>query len=569
MGRRGDWVTGRAESEKEEERRERRERKGRREKGEKRKKRAESEKEEERRERRERTGRRENSDKSRNNRNKEKMEKIEADSIIVGAGLTGLTVAFYLARAGQKVVVLEKTDHIGGVIRTIHQDGFIFETGPNTGVYSSPELVSLFDDLEGTAVPEFANAKGKQRWIWKKGQWHALPSGLGSAVGTPLFTIHDKFRILGEPFRKKGTDPYESVAQLVRRRMGKSFLEYAVDPFISGIYAGDPEKLVTRFALPKLYRLEQDYGSFIRGAMKKRREPRDELTRRATREVFSVKGGLQELTEALGNKIGRGQIITGTQDLKIIRRQKKYEAAFKTGGKEYLVSSAHVVTTVPGPALENMFSFISTPALKPILDLRYAKVVQVIAAYRKWAGPPLNAFGGLIPSREKRDALGILFTSSIFNDRTPEGGAILSVFMGGDRRPGFIEKSDEEIRTLALQEITGTLGQQEITGSPGQQEISGTTGQQEIAGTPGQQDLQPGQQQDLRALLQPDFMKIFRYPYAIPQYEASTEQRLEAIEKMEAAYPGIHLAGNIRDGIGMADRVKQGYQVAMHILKDA
>jgi len=502
------------------------------------------------------------------------MEKREADTIIVGAGLTGLTAAFYLARAGKRVMVLEKAHHIGGVIRTIHRDGFMFETGPNTGVYSTPDLVRLFDDLEGAAIPEFANAKGKQRWIWKSGDWHALPSGLRSAVGTPLFTFRDKLRILGEPFRKKGTDPYESVAQLVRRRMGNSFLDYAVDPFVSGIYAGDPEKLITRFALPKLYRLEQDYGSFIRGAVKKRKEPKDALTRRATREVFSVKGGLQELTEALGKKIGRAQIITGAQDLGIIRRQKKYEASFTSGGKEYQVSAEDVVTTVPGHALENMFSFIGASDLQPVLDLRYAKVVQVIAAFRNWQGLPLNAFGGLIPSREKREALGILFTSSIFNDRVPGGGAILSVFMGGDRKPGLIEKSDEEIRALALQEISETLGkrkaQHKRTESAGQQqglrETDGQAGQQqglrETDGQAGQRETSMGQE----PVLQPDHLEIFRYPHAIPQYEASTEQRLEAIEKMETMYPGIHLAGNIRDGIGMADRVKQGYQVAQEIL---
>lgn len=458
-------------------------------------------------------------------------EETKVDVTIIGAGLTGLTAAFYLAKAGLKVMVLEKTDRIGGVIRTIHKDGFTFETGPNTGVYSSPELVRLFDDLEDEAVPEFANAKGNQRWIWKKGGWHALPSGLISAVGTPLFTFGDKLRILGEPFRAKGTDPYESVAQLVRRRMGKSFLDYAVDPFISGIYAGDPGKLVTQFALPKLYRLEQDYGSFIRGSIQKRKEPKDALTQRATREVFSVKGGLQQLTDALGRKIGKEQIITGVEDLEIIRNQKKYVAAFTADGTAHKIASPHVLTTVPGKALEPLFAFISRKELQPVLDLRYAKVVQVIAAYREWKGIPLNAFGGLIPSREKRGALGILFTSSIFNERTPGGGAILSVFMGGDRRPELIEMPDEEIRKMAMKEINETLGPQDTTYD-----------------------------------LQPDHLTIYRYPHAIPQYEASTEQRLAAIGSIESAYPGIHLAGNIRDGIGMSDRVKQGYQVAQEII---
>ena len=454
------------------------------------------------------------------------MEKVKTDVTIIGAGLTGLTTAFYLSKAGLNVTLLEKQDRIGGVIQTMNKKGFIFETGPNTGVYSTPELVRLFDDLEGTCSPEFAHSSAKQRWILKNGKWHALPSGLISAVRTPLFTLGDKFRILGEPFRKKGKDPYETVANLVRRRMGNSFLDYAVDPFISGIYAGDPEKLVTQFALPKLYRLEQTYGSFIGGSIKKRREPRDELTRRATREVFSVKGGLQQLTDGLAKNIGPRNILTNISDLQIHQRKDKYLASFSIGGKKKEVASENIVTTVPGPALGNMFSFMNSKELRAILELRYAKVVQVIAAYRTWSGIPLQAFGGLIPSREKRNALGILFTSSIFSGRTPEGGAILSVFMGGDRQPEIFSKTDQQIREMALNLISEALGS---------------------------------------GIEEPDLLEIYRYEHAIPQYEASTEQRLETIRQISKKYPGIHIAGNVCDGIGMADRVKQGYLLAKKI----
>src|SRR5665647_1256793 len=179
------------------------------------------------------------------------------------------------------------------------------EAGPNTGVVSQPEIMELFDDLSGDCAIEIANPDAKKRLIWKDGKWHPLPSGLFQAITTPLFSTYDKFRILGEPFRKKGTNPDETIADLVLRRMGKSYLDYAVDPFISGIYAGDPSKLVTRFALPKLYQLEQNYGSFIGGTIKKSSEPKDERSKRATREVFSAKGGLQNLINALVKSIGK------------------------------------------------------------------------------------------------------------------------------------------------------------------------------------------------------------------------------------------------------------------------
>ncbi len=510
-------------------------------------------------------------------RNKE-TENIKVDVAVIGAGLTGLTAAFYLVKAGLSVAVIEKEERIGGVIRTIHKDGFTLEAGPNTGVFSSPELVRLFDDLGDRCSPEFANSKGKQRWIWKGGRWHPLPSGLRSAITTPLFSWGDKFRILAEPFRKRGTDPYETVAQLVRRRMGKSYLDYAVDPFISGIYAGDPGRLVTQFALPKLYRLEQEYGSFILGAAKKRKEPKDELTKRATREVFSVKGGLQELIETIGEAIGMENIRLGAGGLKVSRADEKYIATFTQNGKTESVEADRVISATGGYALQEIFGsregkgrqtgslerraqkdaypeaddlstgssqpdgqntsspktdgqdtgFLQAGELEPFEQLKYARVIEVVAAYKNWPGIPLTAFGGLIPSKEQRDALGILFTSSIFEERAPEGGAILSVFMGGMRHPEMFDKSDEEIRALALKEIEETL------------QTGGAS---------------------------PDHLEIFRYRYAIPQYEKSTGERLAAVRSIEERYPGLLLAGNIRDGIGMADRVKQGYTVAEEVIK--
>ena len=138
------------------------------------------------------------------------------------------------------------------MINTTLIDGFIFESGPNTGVLSHPEAAELLDELKGDCELEIADSNAKARWIWRKGKWEPLPSGLLSGITTPLFSFPDKLRLLGEPFRKKGKNPQETLAELVMRRMGKSFLNYAVDPFILGIYSGDPAKLVTKYALPKL-----------------------------------------------------------------------------------------------------------------------------------------------------------------------------------------------------------------------------------------------------------------------------------------------------------------------------
>lgn len=447
--------------------------------------------------------------------------------VIIGAGLTGLTLAFYLRKAGREVMVLEKEPKSGGVIATLREEGFIVESGPNTGVLSSPEIVELFEDLAGKCALETARPESKRRLILKKGAWHALPSGLVSGFLTPLFTWKDKFRILGEPFRKPGSDPMESVAGLVRRRLGDSFLEYAVDPFVSGIYAGDPGTLVTRFALPKLYRLEQDYGSFIRGALKKQGVPKTEREKKVTKEVFSVKGGLGFLTEALTDSLGEEALLTGCSGIRVFPSSRGFRLSFRSfSGEERTVHAAHVISTTGAYALPELFPFLPQEMLDPVTSLRYARVVQAAVGYRHWEGFDLQAFGGLIPSSEHRKILGILFPSSLFEGRAPSGGALLSVFCGGTRHPEYFGKSDEWLRAMILETLRETL----------------------------------------QVSRDPDLFRIFRYPHAIAQYEASTGQRWEQLSRIEAAFPGLWLAGNLRDGIGMADRVSQARKLADYLI---
>ena len=453
------------------------------------------------------------------------MEEFKTEVLVIGAGLTGLTLAYKLHKAGIGVVVAEKEPRAGGVIKTVSENGFTFEAGPNTGTLSNPELVELFESLGDKCQPVTGRKEANRRLILKDGRWRALPSGPVSAVTTPLFTLGDKFRILGEPFRAPGTNPDESVSELVLRRMGQSFLDYAVDPFISGIYAGDPARLTTRYALPKLWKLEQDHGSFIRGTFAKAREPKSVRDRKATKEIFSVKGGLQRLTDALASELNPESILIGCTPAVVRPDQTGYVTVLSCAeGIKRSIRSDYVVVTVGAHALPEILSFISSDLLAPLTTLAYAKVTQLVAGYRKWTGDPVNAFGGLVPSKEDKDVLGILFPSSIFDGRAPEGGALLSVFMGGMKNPTLAERSDEELETIGLSMVKRTLH-------------------------PVKED--------------PDILKVYRYTHAIPQYEISTGARLKRISELETQYPGLILAGNMRDGIGMADRVKQAVRFLM------
>ena len=453
-------------------------------------------------------------------------ESLKTEVVIVGAGLTGLTMGLYLKKAGIDFKIIEKSAKTGGVMQTISEKGFVYETGPNTGVVSYPEMTELFEELEGKCELEVADPSAKRRLIWKNQAWHALPSGLMSAIGTPLFTWYDKFRILGEPFRKKGTNPNEKLSELVIRRMGQSYLDYAVDPFISGIYAGDPTKLVTKYAMPKLWNLEQEYGSFIKGAMKKAKLPKTDRDKKATREVFSANGGLSRLTEALTEAIGSENILLSAETM-VKPIANGFQLQVTTPEKLFTLDTSHLVTTCGGYALPGLLPFLNENEVVPFNELKYAAVTQVLLGFEKWKGMSLNAFGGLVPGKENKNILGVLFTSSFFKGRAPEGGALLSVFMGGTKRPDIAKMDNFEIEALLNKELPRMMSNRSLS---------------------------------------PDMIRIHRYPKAIPQYTESSKERFEMIEQLQQKYPGLILAGNIRDGIGMADRVKQGRTIAEELI---
>jgi len=446
------------------------------------------------------------------------------DVVILGAGITGLTTAHHLKKKGLDFVLLEKAERAGGVINSVAENGYIYEEGPNSGVVGNVEVIRLFDDLKGECELEEANENVKKRYILKNGKWEALPSGAMSAIKTPLFTLKDKFRILGEPFRAPGKNPNETLAGLVVRRLGRSFLDYAIDPFILGVYAGDPNRLIPRFALPKLYNLEHKYGSFIGGTIKKSREPKTDEEKKVTRSVFSVKGGLSSLIEALKMKIGTENILLGVSGLKVEPVDQHFVVSFlDINGVPVKIETKKVISTIGAHQLDKILPFIKQETLSKITSLNYAKVIEVILGFDQWKGMKLDAFGGLIPFKEKNDILGVLFMSALFENRAPKEGALFSIFLGGVRSPEICELPDDKIEAILRREISALMKLDEY---------------------------------------KPDLLKILHHHFAIPQYEIDSEERFNAVEEIENQYPGLIIGGNLRNGIGMADRILQARMLA-------
>jgi oxygen-dependent protoporphyrinogen oxidase len=276
-----------------------------------------------------------------------------------------------------------------------------------------------------------------------------------------------------------------------------------------------------------LYNLEQDYGSFIGGAVKKQFKKKTEAEKKITRKVFSAKGGLSNLVNALYKNAGKENFSFNANNLQVMPVNEGYKINWQAKGEKQEVMARQVVFTGGSFVLPEVFPFIEKEKLEKITQLRYAKIVEVTLGFKTWKGIELDGFGGLIPSKEKRDILGVLYMSTLFENRAPDGGALLTIFMGGIRNEKLAIEPDDKIKEVVEKEIT-----------------------------------------DLMQLpqFQPDLFKITRYDYAIPQYEVNSGERFETIAELEKQHAGLILGGNMRDGIGMADRAKQGKMLAEQVI---
>ncbi len=451
------------------------------------------------------------------------MEKTKI--AIIGAGLTGLTTAFYLKKKNIPFHLFDTQDRAGGVILTKKNQDFIWETGPNTGVIGKPEVVELFEDLNATAILETASSVAGNRFIWKGDRLHALPSSPISGLKTPLFSWKDKFGMLFEPFRKKGENPEENLTSFVKRRLGSSVLDYAVDPFVSGVYAGNPDTIIPKYALPKLYALEENYGSFIRGSIHKMLSKKTEREKKATKKTFSATNGLSTLIERLVEAVGKENISLNCQGLFILRSDNSYCVHF---GIENL-NFSQVIFTGNAKRLPEAFPFLKEEHLDDASRVDVAQVMEVSVGFKKWEGIPLNGFGALMPSKEGRNILGALFMSSLFKNRAPQGGALLAVFMGGKRHPEYLDLNDNEIFEMVQKDLKESLN---------------------------------------IPTFNPDLFEITRHRLAIPQYDSLSPARFKAFALAEEKFPGLYLGGNGIGGIGIADRIKQGKELAARLAAD-
>ncbi len=434
---------------------------------------------------------------------------------IFGAGITGLTAAFELQQRGIECVIFEATERAGGCIKTIKENGFLVECGPNSILDTHPELGKLISRLGLNDRKLPANPAANNRFIVRDGKPIALPASPPAFIKSNAFSAKAKLRLMREPFIKSRSNETESLADFVVRRLGQEFLDYAINPFVSGIYAGDPEKLATCHAFPKLYALEQKYGSLIKGAIKgaRERKKRAEVASKDAH-MFTFDDGMEVLPKTLAAKLG-GALRLNTPVERIQRQDNKWIVNGEAFSDVLLAIPAHAMPKLNAPFDLSAFSDIYYPAVTS-LSLGFSA---------NQFTHPLNGFGMLIPKIEHRFALGALFPSSIFAGRAPDGRALLTVFIGGSQSPERALLDEGKMLDSVLKDLRDLLG---------------------LAG-------------------EPDFRHTSVWPQAIPQYNVGYEKHLNLMQQIEADFPGIHFAGHYRDGISVANSILSGLHAAQRM----
>ncbi len=445
-----------------------------------------------------------------------------AETVIIGGGISGLSLAYFLLRKNPKhdLKIIEAEDRVGGKIITENQGGFLCEGGVNGFLSNKPSTINLAKELSLT--PLKGSESSKIRYILIDGKLTKVPENPIKFFLSPLLSFSGKIRMFREYFispLKEDID--ETVESFVSRRVGREFYEKLIDAMSTGIYAGDPSKMSMKSCFPKVYWLEKKYGGLIKGLIALKREKKDAKAQPQA-VLMSFHGGMKELIESLQNQLST-KILKSKRVIALDRQQNRYTIQTKNGDiieaeRVILACPAHESSEILKPLHKNLSQTLSTIPYPPLSVVAFGFRERQIAF-------GTSLYGFLIPYRERRKILGTLFDSSIFPKRAPEGYVLLRCMIGGRRAPELALLPEEKLIDLALHELKELIG------------IKG----------------------------EPEFVKIFRWERAIPQYELGHEEKLKSIEGILKDLPGLHLTGNAYRGVSVNDCIENSLKLSENI----
>lgn len=459
---------------------------------------------------------------------------------IIGGGITGLTAAYRLTQQGRSVRLFEASPRLGGAIRSERDGDWLIEAGPNS-LQQTPAIASLLAEIGLDSVKLTARPEAKNRYIVRNGKPYAAPASPPGLITSRLFTAGAKLRLLRDAVIRPLTRTADlSLADFGRFHFGLEFVDYGLSPFVSGVYAGDAENLSTRHSFPSLWEMEQTHGSIIRGqiASAKARRARGEPSGPAP--IISFAEGLETLPRALAALLPAGSIELNARvnGLTPSSNGQPWQVQWTRSGASSQLSTisaesfSSVILALPAAALANLalHSTSGPPLSQPLAglsEIEYPPVSSLFLGYRRdQVSHRLDGFGMLVPPVEIRQLLGVLFNSTLFTGRAPDGHVALTVMTGGARTPNLARLHDADLLPIVSRELSALLA---VKGAP-------------------------------------VFVRRNVWPRAIPQYNLGYERFLDIMTSAETAHPGLFIGGHVRDGISLPNCVVSGEKLAARAL---
>jgi oxygen-dependent protoporphyrinogen oxidase len=461
------------------------------------------------------------------------MKKI----VIIGGGISGLATAWLLRSKAQaagkelEITLLEKEARPGGKIRSIKDDGYTCEWGPNGFLDSKPQTLDLCRAIGVESNLHRSNDNARKRFIYSGGELHQLPDGGPAFLKSRLISWPGKLRLAMEPTPFIASAPVgvdETLADFGRRRLGKEALDKLIAPMVSGIFAGDPETMSLVSCFPRIAELEREYGGLIRAMiMLAKKKKQDQAAGKVVSSaagpggvLTSFREGIQYLSDALASSLG-GIVRPGVAVTSVVKGGSVPYRVTCSDGSEYEADIA--IMASPAFAAADMLAALDGGIAGVLQQIRYASMTVICFGYsRGQIERSLDGFGYLIPKKEGCNTLGTLWDSSMFENRAPEGKVLLRSMMGGACFPEYVTLSDDEVVARVRQDLKMTMG----------------------------------------IVAEPEFVRIFRHPQAIPQYTVGHGARLQKLEESLKAHPGLILTGNSYRGIGLNDCVAAAERAA-------
>ncbi|PKR78296.1 protoporphyrinogen oxidase [Halalkalibacillus sediminis] len=450
--------------------------------------------------------------------------------VIIGGGITGLTAAYYLQKENidAEITLIEQSDRLGGKIQTEEKDGFTIERGPDSILERKPAGKRLIEEL-GLADQIVHNATG-QAFILSQDHLHPIPKGGFMGIPTKvtpyafssLFSISGKVAALKDLVRSRSEVEGDiSVGQFFRRRLGNQVVDRLIHPLISGIYAGDIDRLSLMATFPNFYQLEQNHRSLMLGLKKTMPKKRGG----AKSAFITLNGGLQKIVDALENELTSTNILRNTKVKHIEKNAQNY--TIHLVDEEEVLDADHIVMTTPHQVTSKIFS--QYDFMHKLMEVKNTSVANVVLAFNENAVHDLpNGTGFVVSRKEQYRMTACTWTHKKWPHTTPEGYVLMRVYVGKPGDEELIQESDEHIKSVVLEDLQSVI---KIDGDP-------------------------------------IFHMVTRWNEAMPQYTVGHLERLKELEnKMAEKLPNVYLAGNAYRGVGIPDCMDQAVAIADGISK--